>query len=66
MRWLVFLLWCGLAFAQGIAANMNGLDQSISRDVGLLDFAGVSDQAVAKAVAVAPTWTERLSGKTAA
>jgi predicted oxidoreductase len=25
-------------FAQGIAANMNGLDQSISRDVGLLDY----------------------------
>lgn len=24
--------------AQGIAANMNGLDQSISRDVGLLDY----------------------------
>lgn len=26
-------------FAQGIAANMDGLDQSISRDVGLLDYA---------------------------
>jgi predicted oxidoreductase len=26
-------------FAQGIAANMGGLDQSISRDVGLLDYA---------------------------
>ncbi len=25
-------------FAQGIAANMDGLDQSISRDVGLLDY----------------------------
>lgn len=25
-------------FAQGIAVNMNGLDQSISRDVGLLDY----------------------------
>src|SRR6185312_10516218 len=25
-------------FAQGIAANMNGLDQSISRDVGMLDY----------------------------
>ncbi|MAN46392.1 MAG: aldo/keto reductase [Hyphomonas sp.] len=25
-------------FAQGIAANMNGHDQSISRDVGLLDY----------------------------
>jgi predicted oxidoreductase len=25
-------------FAQGMAANMNGLDQSISRDVGLLDY----------------------------
>jgi predicted oxidoreductase len=25
-------------FAQGIAANMGGLDQSISRDVGLLDY----------------------------
>lgn len=25
-------------FAQGIAANMNGLDQSISRDNGLLDY----------------------------
>ena len=25
-------------FAQGIAANMTGLDQSISRDVGLLDY----------------------------
>lgn len=24
--------------AQGIAANMNGLDQSVSRDVGLLDY----------------------------
>ena len=24
--------------AQGVAANMNGLDQSISRDVGLLDY----------------------------
>jgi predicted oxidoreductase len=26
-------------FAQGIAVNMNGIDQSISRDVGLLDYA---------------------------
>jgi len=26
-------------FAQGIAPNMDGLDQSISRDVGLLDYA---------------------------
>lgn len=26
-------------FAQGIAANMDGLDQSVSRDVGLLDYA---------------------------
>ncbi len=25
-------------FAQGVAANMNGLDQSISRDIGLLDY----------------------------
>jgi predicted oxidoreductase len=25
-------------FAQGLAANMNGLNQSISRDVGLLDY----------------------------
>lgn len=25
-------------FAQGIAVNMNGLDQSISRDIGLLDY----------------------------
>jgi predicted oxidoreductase len=25
-------------FAQGVAANMNGLEQSISRDVGLLDY----------------------------
>ena len=25
-------------FAQGVAANMDGLDQSISRDVGLLDY----------------------------
>lgn len=25
-------------FAQGVAANMGGLDQSISRDVGLLDY----------------------------
>jgi predicted oxidoreductase len=25
-------------FAQGISVNMNGLDQSISRDVGLLDY----------------------------
>ncbi len=25
-------------FAQGIAANMDGLDQSVSRDVGLLDY----------------------------
>ena len=34
--------------AQGIAANMDGLDQSISRDVGLLDYArlnGVTLQA---------------------
>jgi predicted oxidoreductase len=26
-------------FAQGIAVNMNGIDQSITRDVGLLDYA---------------------------
>jgi predicted oxidoreductase len=29
-------------FAQGLAANMAGLDQSISRDVGLLDYARVN------------------------
>lgn len=29
-------------FAQGMAANMAGLDQSISRDVGLLDYARVN------------------------
>ena len=29
--------------AQGIAANMAGLDQSISRDVGLLDYARLND-----------------------
>lgn len=28
--------------AQGIAVNMNGLDQSISRDVGLLDYSRLS------------------------
>ena len=28
-------------FAQGVAANMNGLDQSISRDNGLLDYSRV-------------------------
>ena len=30
-------------FAQGIAANMNGLDQSIDRDNGILDYARLND-----------------------
>ena len=30
-------------FAQGIAANMAGLDQSISRDVGLLDYSRLNN-----------------------
>lgn len=29
-------------FAQGVAANMAGLDQSISRDVGLLDYSRIN------------------------
>ncbi|WP_243064853.1 aldo/keto reductase family oxidoreductase [Humibacter sp. RRB41] len=30
-------------FAQGIAANMNGLDQSIDRDNGILDYSRLND-----------------------